>query len=109
MVLVCTERCPSDILDSSYIINTHTHTHTHTLFAWTCLPFLLSVVIVMSLILSMHVQEGYSTQFVSQSVRQSVSQSITWISKMAASQRLKQALKCCTGHFKSLQYARIGL
>ena len=59
--------------------------------------------------LSMHVQEGYSSQFVSQSVRQSVSQSITWISKMAASQRLKQALKCCTGHFKSLQYARIGL
>ncbi len=36
--------------------------------------------------------------YVSQSVI--LSHNKKWISKMAASSRLKQALKCCTGHFE---------
>ena len=52
------------------------------------------------LALSAHAQEGYSTRFVCLLVGQSFCLTTKkWILKMAASQRLGQASKCCTGHF----------
>ena len=59
-------------------------------------------IIIFLLTFSVHGRDGYTTQFICQSVYQSVSQlvshSVTLISKMAASRKLKQASKCCTGH-----------
>ncbi len=42
-------------------------------------------------------REGYSTHFCKLVI---LSHNKKWISKMATSRRMKQASKCCTGHFK---------